>query len=157
MIDKLSYEGDKDAIPMPEPKVGGYEFSFSGVKTSVINYVNKMKMKGEEFKPEDLAASFQHRVVDILCKKTIAAALDKKVENIVIAGGVAANSLLRSELTSRGKENGLDVYYPSMRLCTDNAAMIAVAGHYKLIYGDEESKFGDLRLNGVASMGIDQD
>ncbi len=157
VIDKLSYEGDKDAIPMPEPKVDGYQFSFSGVKTSVINYVNKMKMKGEEFKPEDLAASFQHRVVDILCKKTIAAALDKKVENIVIAGGVAANSLLRSELTRRAKEENVAVYYPSMRLCTDNAAMIAVAGYYKLKYGREENKLGDLKLNGVASMTIDQD
>ncbi|GLI57464.1 tRNA N6-adenosine threonylcarbamoyltransferase [Propionigenium maris DSM 9537] len=157
VIDKLSYEGDKDAIPMPEPKVDGYQFSFSGVKTSVINYVNKMKMKGEEFKPEDLAASFQNRVVDILCKKTIAAALDKKVENIVIAGGVAANSLLRSELTRRAKEENVAVYYPSMRLCTDNAAMIAVAGYYKLKYGKEENKLGDLKLNGVASMTIDQD
>lgn len=157
IIDKLAYKGDKYAIPMPEPKVGGYDFSFSGVKTSVINYVNKMRMKNEEFKPEDLAASFQDRVVDILCKKALKAAKEKEVENIVIAGGVAANSLLRSELTARGKEIGLPVYYPSMKLCTDNAAMIAVAGYYKLKFGREENKLGDLRLNGIASMNIDVD
>lgn len=157
VIDKLSYKGDKGAIPMPEPKVDGYEFSFSGVKTSVINYVNKMNMKGEEFKPEDLAASFQHRVVDILCKKTVAAAKEKGVENILIAGGVAANSLLRSELTERAAKENIAVYYPSMKLCTDNAAMIAVAGHYKLKYGKDENKLGDLKLNGIASMSIDKD
>ncbi len=157
VIDKLSYKGDKDAIPMPEPKVAGYEFSFSGVKTSVINYVNKMNMKGEEFKPEDLAASFQHRVVDILCKKTLAAAEEKKVENIVIAGGVAANSLLRSELSKRAEEKGIKVYYPSMRLCMDNAAMIAVGGYYKLKYGNDKNKIADLKLNGIASLTIDKD
>lgn len=157
VIDRLSYEGDKDSIKMPEPKVGGYDFSFSGIKTSVINYVNKMKMKGEEFKEEDLAAAFQNKVVDILCKKAVAAAVEKKVDNIVIAGGVAANSLLRKELKEKAAREGIEVYYPSMKLCTDNAAMIAVAGYYKVKYGEENNKFGDLRLNGIATLPIDRD
>ena len=157
VIDKLAYEGDKDKIPMPEPKVGGYEFSFSGVKTSVINYVNKMNMKKEEYNPADIAASFQTRVVDILCKKTIAAAKEKGVKNILIAGGVAANSLLRKELLERSKLEGIEVFYPSMKLCTDNAGMIAAAGYYKLTYGDSDKIFADLKLNGVANMGIEED
>ncbi len=157
IIDKLSYKGNPDAISMPEPKVGGYDFSFSGVKTAVINYVNKMKMKGEVFSPEDLAASFQERVVDILCKKTIAAALEKGVKTILIAGGVAANSALRRELSERAKAHGIEVHYPSMELCTDNAAMISVAAYYKLNYGKEEGKIADLGLNGVASMSIEED
>ncbi|MCS5422678.1 MULTISPECIES: tRNA (adenosine(37)-N6)-threonylcarbamoyltransferase complex transferase subunit TsaD [Psychrilyobacter] len=157
VIDKLAYEGDSDKIPMPEPKVGGYEFSFSGVKTSVINYVNKMNMKKEEYNPADIAASFQNRVVDILCKKTIAAATEKGVKNILIAGGVAANSLLRKELLERSKSEGIEVFYPSMKLCTDNAGMIAAAGYYKLTYGDSDKIFADLKLNGVANMGIEED
>ncbi|MGB6127479.1 MAG: tRNA (adenosine(37)-N6)-threonylcarbamoyltransferase complex transferase subunit TsaD [Psychrilyobacter sp.] len=157
VIDKLAYEGDSNKIPMPEPKVGGYEFSFSGVKTSVINYVNKKNMKKEEYNPADIAASFQNRVVDILCKKTIKAALEKGVKNIVIAGGVAANSLLRKELLKRAKSDEIEVFYPSMKLCTDNAGMIAVAGYYKLTYGDSDKIFADLKLNGIASMGIEED
>ncbi|OQY41046.1 MAG: tRNA (adenosine(37)-N6)-threonylcarbamoyltransferase complex transferase subunit TsaD [Fusobacteriia bacterium 4572_74] len=157
VIDKLAYEGNKDLIPMPEPKVGGYEFSFSGVKTSVINYVNKKNMKKEEYNPADIAASFQNRVVDILCKKTIKAAMEKGVKNILIAGGVAANSLLRKELLERSKLKGIEVFYPSMELCTDNAGMIAAAGYYKLTYGDSDKIFADLKLNGIANMGIEED
>ncbi len=157
VIDKLAYEGDKNKIPMPEPRVGGYEFSFSGVKTSVINYVNKMNMKKEEYNPADIAAGFQNRVVDILCKKTIKAAMEKGVKNILIAGGVAANSLLRKELLERSKLEGIEVFYPSMKLCTDNAGMIAAAGYYKLTYGDSDKIFADLKLNGVANMGIEED
>lgn len=157
VIDKLAYKGDSSKIPMPEPKVGGYEFSFSGVKTSVINYVNKMNMKKEEYNPADVAAGFQTRVVDILCKKTIKAAVEKGVKNILIAGGVAANSLLRKELLERSKLEGIEVFYPSMKLCTDNAGMIAAAGYYKLTYGDSDKIFADLKLNGVANMGIEED
>jgi N6-L-threonylcarbamoyladenine synthase len=157
VVDKLSYEGDASKIPMPEPKVGGYDFSFSGVKTSVINYVNKMNMKKEEYNPADLAASFQTRVVDILCKKTLKAAKEKGVKNIVIAGGVAANSLLRKELLERGKVEGVEVFYPSLKLCTDNAGMIAAAGYYKLKYGEKDKVFANLKLNGIANLEIDED
>jgi len=155
IIDKMYYEGDKTAIKLPEPKVDGYNFSFSGVKTAVINYVNKMRMKNQEFKSEDLAASFQERVVDILCKKTISAAKEKKVKQLVIAGGVAANSLLRKELKERAQKEGIEVYYPSFKLCTDNAAMIAGAGYYKYKYS--ENPFADLKLNGKASLSIEED
>ena len=132
VIDRMYYEGDRDFLQIPEPKVGEYDFSFSGIKTAVINFVNKMKMKGEEFKQEDLAASFLGKVVDILCKKTLKAAKDKNVKTIILAGGVAANSLLRSQLTEEAKKLGISVYYPSMKLCTDNAAMIAEAAYYKI-------------------------
>ena len=156
VVDKLYYKGDKTALKIPEPKVQGYDFSFSGIKTSVINAVNKAKMKGIEFKPEDLSASFQNRVVDILCKKTLKAVKDKGVKQIVIAGGVAANSLLRSELSKRAEEIGVKVSYPSMSLCTDNAAMIAAAAYYKLKF-NEENIFADLTLNGKATLDITKD
>ena len=143
-------------MKIPEPKVDGYDFSFSGIKTSVINAVNKARMKGEEFKPEDLSASFQSKVVDILWKKTLKASQDKNVKQIVIAGGVAANSLLRSELTKRAEKVGIKVNYPSMSYCTDNAAMIAEAAYYKLKYG-KEPKFADLTQNGKATLDIMKD
>lgn len=157
VIDKLAYEGRRDSIQFPEPKVGNYEFSFSGIKTSVINYVNKMNMKNQEYNPADIAASFQNRIVDILCKKTIKAAVANRVNNILIAGGVAANSLLRKELLERAKLEGIEVLYPSMELCTDNAGMIAAAGFYKLKYGDSDKIFANLKLNGIANMEIQED
>lgn len=156
IVDKLYYKGDKTALKIPEPKVGGYDFSFSGIKTSVINAVNKAKMKGEEFRPEDLSASFQDKVVDILCKKTLKAVEDKGVKQVVIAGGVAANSLLRKELTERAEKIGVKVNYPSMSLCTDNAAMISAAAYYKLKYG-KGNIFADLNLNGKATLDITKD
>lgn len=155
VIDKLYYKGNPDFLKISEPKVGEYEFSFSGVKTNVINYVNKMKMKGEEFKKEDLAASLQKTVVNILCKKVLKACDDKNVKQVIIAGGVAANSLLRSELKKRGDKKGIKVSYPSMKLCTDNGAMIAVAAHYKLLNGYKPDK--NINLNGVATLSISDD
>ena len=112
-----------------------------------------MKMKNQEYKKEDLAASFLGIVVDILCEKTVGAAVEKNVKTIMIAGGVAANSLLRSQLTKMAEEKGIKVIYPSMKLCTDNAAMIAQAGYYKLMNAkNKEEVFADLDLNGVASL-----
>ncbi|MGL4970854.1 MAG: tRNA (adenosine(37)-N6)-threonylcarbamoyltransferase complex transferase subunit TsaD, partial [Cetobacterium sp.] len=156
IVDKLYYKGNKEALKIPEPKVDGYDFSFSGIKTSVINAVNKARMKGEDFKPEDLSASFQGKVVDILCKKTLKAVQDKGVKQVVIAGGVAANSLLRTELTKRAEKIGVKVSYPSMSYCTDNAAMIAAAAYYKLNYGKGQI-FADLTLNGKATLDIMKD
>lgn len=155
VIDKMYYEGNPDFLKITEPKVDGYNFSFSGIKTAVINYVNKMKMKGEEFAPVDLAASFQGTVVDILCKKVLKACDDKNVKQVIIAGGVAANSLLRSELKRRGAEQGVEVSYPSMKLCTDNGAMIAAAAYYKLKKGYVPEK--NLTLNGIATLPIDKE
>lgn len=155
VIDKLAKNGDSSEIALPEPKVGGYDFSFSGIKTAVINYVNKARMKKEEINIENLAASFQERVVDILVKKTIKAAEEKGVNNILIAGGVAANSALREELFTRAEKKGIKVYYPSFVYCTDNAAMIAEGAYYKIKYGD--NKFAGLNLNGIASLSIEND
>jgi N6-L-threonylcarbamoyladenine synthase len=158
VIDRMYYEGDRDFLQIPEPKVGEYDFSFSGIKTAVINFVNKMKMKGEDFKQEDLAASFLGKVVDILCKKTLKAAKDKNVKTIILAGGVAANSLLRSQLTEEAKKLGISVYYPSMKLCTDNAAMIAEAAYYKVKCAkNPEDCFAGLELNGIASLEVTKD
>lgn len=155
VVDKMYYEGNSEFLKITEPKVDGYNFSFSGIKTAVINYVNKMKMKGEEFKAVDLAASFQGTVVDILCKKVLKACEDKGVKHIIIAGGVAANSLLRNELKRRGAEHGIEVSYPSMKLCTDNGAMIAAAAYYKLKKGYILEK--NLTLNGIATLPIDKE
>jgi N6-L-threonylcarbamoyladenine synthase len=157
VIDKMYYEGNKEFLIIPEPKVDKYDFSFSGIKTSVINYVNKMRMKNEMFYNEDLAASFQFKVVDILCKKTLMAAKDKNVNHIIIAGGVAANSLLRTEMENRAGREGIKVSYPSLKLCTDNAAMIAEAAYYKIKNNKGKIIFADLDLNGVASLDIIED
>ena len=153
----MYYEGDRNFLHITEPKVGEYDFSFSGIKTAVINFVNQMNMKNQEFKKEDLAASFLGTVVDILCKKTLKAAKDKKVKTIILAGGVAANSLLRSQLTEKAEKLGIKVCYPSMILCTDNAAMIAEAAYYKLINCKDKSCFADLDLNGIASLNVMDD
>ena len=112
-----------------------------------------MKMKNQEYKKEDLAASFLGTVVDILCDKTLDVAVEKNVKTIMLAGGVAANSLLRSQLTEKAAEKGIKVIYPSMKLCTDNAAMIAEAAYYKLKNAkNEKDCFAGLDLNGVASL-----
>lgn len=156
VIDKMSLQGDKNFLKIPKPKVEGeYDFSFSGIKTSVINFINKSNMKGEEFKKEDLAASFQHSVVNSLIAKTIKAAKNKGVKSIIIAGGVAANSLLRAEMKTAAEKEGFALYYPPMKYCTDNGAMIAAAAYYKLKYSDKP--LADLSLNGKATLDISED
>ena len=158
IVDKMYYLGDRNFLQITEPRVGEYDFSFSGIKTAVINFVNKMNMKNEEFRKEDLAASFLGKVVDILCKKTLKAAKDKNVKTIILAGGVAANSLLRSQLTEQGAKLGIKVHYPSMKLCTDNAAMIAEAAYFKLKCAEkEEDCFAGLELNGIATLDVTKD
>lgn len=152
IIDKLYYKGDKNYLKITKPKVAKYDFSFSGIKTAVINFDNKMKMKEQKYKKEDLAASFLSTVVDILCEKTLAAAIEKNVKTIMLAGGVAANSLLRNQLTKLAKDKGITVIFPSIKLCTDNAAMIAAAAFYKL--KNEKNCFADLNLNGMATLNI---
>ena len=117
IVDKMYYLGDRNFLQITEPKVGEYDFSFSGIKTAVINFVNK-----------------------------------------ILAGGVAANSLLRSQLTEQGAKLGIKVYYPSMKLCTDNAAMIAEAAYYKLKCTDNKADcFAGLELNGVATLDVTKD
>lgn len=136
-IDAKAKEGDENAIPFPKAKVNDakYDFSFSGVKSAVLNYINQAKMRGEEIPVADLVASFQKSVVEVLAEHTIEAAKEYGIVDIVIAGGVAANSRLRKEFDAVCKENGYRLYYPDMVYCTDNAAMIGAAAYYDYIKG----------------------
>lgn len=153
-IDRLAKEGNKDAISFPRAHVEGaeYDFSFSGLKSSVLNYINGNKMKGLEINQADIAASFQEAVVDVLVTKTIEAAKEYEMKRIAIAGGVAANSALRKRMMEVTKKNSLELFYPSPIYCTDNAAMIGVAAYYEYLKG---SKAG-LDLNAVPNLKIGQ-
>ncbi|WP_077369649.1 tRNA (adenosine(37)-N6)-threonylcarbamoyltransferase complex transferase subunit TsaD [Anaerosalibacter sp. Marseille-P3206] len=137
LIDKMSYEGNRKAIDFPRPCLDekGYDFSFSGLKTAVLNYLNHAKQMGEEIVVEDVAASFQQAAIEVLVEKSIKLALERKSKTIVLAGGVAANTGLRNLLESRGKEEGIEIKYPSTILCTDNAAMIGSAAYFNYIDG----------------------
>lgn len=132
-IDKLANEGDPEAISFPRASIedSPYDFSFSGVKSAVLNYINGCKMKGESYSEADIAASFQNAVVDVLVAHTMQAAKDYQVNQVAIAGGVACNSALRESMKKACQENGYDFYMPTPILCTDNAAMIGAAGFYE--------------------------
>ncbi len=136
-IDRAAREGNKLAIRFPRAKVEGavYDFSFSGLKSAVLNYLNHAQMTGEEVCVADLAASFQYAVVDVLVAHTVEAAKSLGYQKVAIAGGVASNSELRSEMKEACKKEGLAFYYPSPVLCTDNAAMIGAAAYYEYING----------------------
>lgn len=142
-IDKLAQKGDPEAIDLPRPLIDSpeYDFSFSGLKTAVLNYINNTKQRGEEVPQADLAASFQQAVVDVLTKKVTKAAADKGVENILLAGGVAANSQLRDELEEQLAAENKKLYYPELKICTDNAAMIASAGYFNWQQNKEEAGY----------------
>lgn len=139
LIDKLAMKGNKDAIHFPRVYLedNSYDFSFSGLKTAVLNYLNQAKQKNEEIIIEDVAASFQQAVLDVLVDKTFRLAKSRKMDKIVIAGGVAANKGLRDMMMNRGKKEGIEILYPSNILCTDNAAMIGSAGYFQYISGAE--------------------
>lgn len=132
-IDKLSKEGDPEAIVFPRAKVGvcPYDFSFSGVKSAVLNYLNQAHMKGEAVNRADLAASFQKAVVDVLVAHTMMAAEDYHMDKIAIAGGVASNGTLRDAMEKACGKRGYRFYRPSPIFCTDNAAMIGTAAYYE--------------------------
>ena len=132
-IDKLSKEGNSHAITFPKAKIDGapYDFSFSGVKSAVLNYINQNKMQGKEIAAADLAASFQQSVVDVLVEHTMLAAKDYHMDKVAIAGGVASNGTLRQAMKEACEKNGLKFYHPSPIFCTDNAAMIGVAAYYE--------------------------
>lgn len=135
-VDAAAKEGNDKAFDFPRAKTGN-DFSFSGLKTAVINTVHKMEQKGEPVPQADIAASFQRAVVDVLTEKTIHAAKISGSEKICLAGGVASNSLLRSEMAKKAKSEKIEVYYPPLRLCTDNAVMISSAGYFKYKYTGE--------------------
>ena len=136
-IDKLSKEGNPDAIVFPKAHIedAPYDFSFSGVKSSVLNYINGCKMKGETYSQADIAASFQKAVVDVLVGNAMRAAKEYGFSKLAIAGGVASNSGLRAAMEEACEANQIAFYHPSPIFCTDNAAMIGVAAYYEYLNG----------------------
>ena len=136
-IEKAAREGDPMAIPFPKAKVNDnpYDFSFSGVKSAVLNYINGCKMKNIEIVPEDIAASFQKAVTDVLIAHAMHAAEEFKIDKLAIAGGVASNSVLREGMRAACEKRGISFYHPSPIFCTDNAAMIGAAAYYEYLAG----------------------
>ena len=136
-IDRIAREGNPDAIKFPKANVDGakYDFSFSGLKSAVLNYINGCKMKGESFDPADIAASFQKAVVEVLVEKSMQAAEDYSMRKFAIAGGVASNTALRTAMEAACAKRGIQFYHPSPIYCTDNAAMIGAAGFYEYLAG----------------------
>ncbi len=132
-IDKLSKEGNPDAISFPRAKIDGasYDFSFSGLKSAVLNYLNSCEMKGISVNNADVAASFQKAVIDVLVEHALHAVKEYGFQKFAIAGGVASNSSLRAAFETECAKRKIDFYYPSPVLCTDNAAMIGAAGYYE--------------------------
>ena len=146
LVDKLAHLG-KDTYNLPLPlNDDSYNFSFSGLKSAVINLVHNEKQKGNDIVPENMASSFQTRVVEILTKKTIHALKVYNVKNLIVAGGVAANRGLRERLTKECEKNNINLIIPEIKYCTDNAAMIGAAAYYAYKRGD----IADLSLNAKA-------
>lgn len=136
-VDKAAKEGNPHAMEFPRAKVGGsqYDFSFSGMKSAVLNYINQAEMKGETICVPDLCASFQNAVVDVLVSRAVVATKEFGYKKLAIAGGVASNSALRAGMKAACEKAGIEFYYPSPIFCTDNAAMIGAAGYYEYING----------------------
>ena len=153
MLDKIAEDGDDSAFALPHPKVDDapYDFSFSGLKTAVINIIHNLEQKGEVVPVDNVCASFRRAVVDCLVTNFIKAAKDLGVTTLVTAGGVSANSLLRRELEAKCKENSFKLYMPGLSLCGDNAAMVGSQGYYEYLSGN----IAPLDLNAVATLPID--
>lgn len=151
-IDRVSREGNPSSIEFPRAKIAGaeFDFSFSGVKSAVLNYLNQCQMRGEQVCQADVAASFQQAVVDVLVGKAVAAAEKLGEKRIVVAGGVAANSHLRAAMEKACKEADIALCYPSPVYCTDNAAMIAAQGYYEF----QSGRRSGLDLNAVPNLKI---
>lgn len=151
-IEKAALKGDPTAIDFPRAwlEENSLDFSFSGLKSSVLNYLNRCRQKGEKISVPDVAASFQEAVVEVLATKTLAAAQEKGVKTIALAGGVAANGRLRKLLQEGAQAQGLKVSFPELIYCTDNAAMIGCAAYYQYLQG----KTADLDLNAFPNLPI---
>lgn len=136
-IDKLAKEGNPKAIEFPRASISGsqYDFSFSGLKSAVLNYINSCEMKNIEYNKADIAASFQAAVVDVLVSRAIMGVKENGMDKLAIAGGVASNSAIRKAFIDACKKENINFYYPSPILCTDNAVMIASAAYYEYIKG----------------------
>lgn len=153
-IDQLAKQGDPSSIEFPRAYLeeGSFDFSFSGLKSSVLNYLNKCKMTGEEINESNIAASFQQSVIDVLVSKTIGAAKEKRVHKIALAGGVSANSALRQAMKDACDRENIFLQYPSLIFCTDNAAMIGSAAYFEYIKGVRHG----LDLNAVPGLKLGQ-
>ncbi|MBM7550650.1 tRNA (adenosine(37)-N6)-threonylcarbamoyltransferase complex transferase subunit TsaD [Peptoniphilus gorbachii] len=142
VVDALAKKG-KETIEFPRVmiKEDNYNFSFSGLKTAVLNYLNSTRLRGEEIVVEDVCKSFQEAVVDVLLEKSFRLASEKNMDKIVLCGGVSANSRIREAFEERGSKENIKIFYPELKLCTDNAAMIASAAYYEYRAGkvDEEN------------------
>lgn len=152
-IDKMAKEGNANiSFTHKNILANTYNFSFSGIKTAVINYVNTHKQKGEEINQADIAASFQKAVVDELVTKTMKAVKEKNQDRVVLAGGVGANSKLQEELQKECDRQGIKLYTPKLDLCTDNAAMIASHAYYQLI---ETGEIAELNLTATSTVPLE--
>ena len=155
MLDKIATEPDFEKYPMPWPKVDGCEldFSFSGLKTAVINLTHNAEQKGTPIDVPVLSATVRHRVCDILITNTLKAAEQTGMKKIVIAGGVSANSELRQRMVEECEKNGLKLYYPEKKYCGDNAAMVGAQAIYEYEY--ENGNIANSELNAAATLNID--
>jgi len=151
-IDNLAKQGNPQSIDFPRVWLGrdNLNFSFSGIKSAVLNYLNSAKMSGQEVAPANVAASFQQAVVEVLVKKSIMACELANCDKLAVAGGVAANSALRAALTAECKKRGISLNIPHSVFCTDNAAMIAAAAYFDFVKG----RFAGLGLNAVPSLAL---
>lgn len=150
IIEKLAQDGDPERIPLPRPATGeeSLDFSFSGLKTAVLNYLNQCRQKGQEVEMADLAASFQMAIFDVLTDALLTSLEKKRVERVILSGGVASNQALKNHLQNLLKEKGVSLYLPSPELCTDNGAMIAAAGYHHYCMQD----YASLSLNADPSL-----
>ncbi|WKY49142.1 tRNA (adenosine(37)-N6)-threonylcarbamoyltransferase complex transferase subunit TsaD [Eubacteriaceae bacterium ES3] len=151
-IDLAAKEGDQTAVAFPRVMLekNSLDFSFSGLKSAVLNYLNQCKMKNITYSINDVAASFQAAVVEVLVEKTIMAAKNEGIKKIALAGGVSCNTQLREKMTAAVSNNGFQLYYPKPILCTDNAAMIGSMAYYNYING----AISDINLNGIPGLKI---